>query len=72
MLSVELFLDRANISWERNVRRQVCSPVKHQGNPVLQPEYPWEESSVCLYGSILPKDTGTGFWMWYMATGRHG
>jgi hypothetical protein len=72
MSNVELFLDKTRISWERNVRRELCQPVKYEKNPVLQPEYPWEESYVCLYGSILPKINERGFFMWYMAAGKQG
>ncbi|MFA5865452.1 MAG: hypothetical protein WC975_12305 [Phycisphaerae bacterium] len=72
MSGVELFLDKSQISWERNIQRELCQPVKYDKNPVLLPEYPWEESYVCLYGSILPKKSERGFFMWYMAAGNHG
>ncbi len=71
-VETELFLDDARISWERNLGRELCRPVKYPKNPILQPEYPWEESFVSLYGSILPKESGRGFFMWYMAGGNHG
>ncbi len=66
MSDVELFLDRHRISWEHNVDRQLQHPRKHEGNPILAPEYPWEASYVTIYGSVLPR-AGGGMRMWYMS-----
>lgn len=63
----ELFLDRARISTERNLERCLCQPRKHPDNPIVRSEYPWEQMYITVYGSILPKDDGSGFGMWYMA-----
>lgn len=69
MSDIELFLDRERISWEYNLTRQLCQPVRVTDQPLLQPQYPWEESFVTLYGSILKKPDG-GLRMWYMAGAR--
>ena len=66
----ELFLDKKRISWEYNIERRLCQPVKHPGNPFLVREMPWEESFVTVYGSVLPKEDGTGYRMWYMSGAR--
>lgn len=62
----ELFLDRQEISWEYNVERRLQQPVRHHGNPILSPEYPWEQEYTTIYGSVLPMPEG-GFGMWYMS-----
>ena len=64
---IELFLDKYRISSEYNVERSLCQPVKHADNPIIVTEYPWEELYVSLYGSVIPKEDGTGFRMWYMS-----
>lgn len=66
MPHTELFLDGSQISWEYNVSRRLNPPVRLAGNPVLQPQYPWEESYVTIYGSVQPRADG-GWRMWYMA-----
>ena len=63
----ELFLDRARLSTERNLERCLCQPCKHADNPIIRSEHPWEQIYVTVYGSVLPKDDGSGFHMWYMA-----
>ena len=64
---IELFLDRTRISWEYNVDRCVQQPRKHEGNPILIGEHPWEELYVTMYGNVLPKEDGSGYRMWYSA-----
>jgi hypothetical protein len=64
--NLELFLDDELLSWEHNLKRQLCQPTKHPDNPILQPEQPWEETAITLYGSVLPREKG-GLAMWYMA-----
>ncbi|MBN1943469.1 MAG: hypothetical protein JW849_09285 [Phycisphaerae bacterium] len=64
--NLELFLDDELLSWEYNLARTLCQPTKHPANPILQPEQPWEETAITLYGSVLPREEG-GFAMWYMA-----
>ena len=49
--TVELLLDNEKISWEHNVERQLCQPVKHPNNPLLTAEHPWEESFLTLAGA---------------------
>jgi len=67
---IELFLDRNKISWEHNVQRRLCQPLKHPQNPILQREYPWEERFATLYGTILPNENGSGYRMWYMTAAK--
>ena len=64
---IELFLDNYRISWEYNLKRQLHKPEKVESNPILVSEYPWEELYVIIYGSVLPKEDGNGFRMWYQS-----
>ena len=63
---LELFLDRYRISWQYNVIRELNHPVRYEGNPILSPEHPWEQSFVQMYGNVLPR-AGGGYRMWYNA-----
>lgn len=72
---IELFLDDTRISWEYNLARRLQPPARHEHNPILTPEHPWEGSYVTIYGSVLPRQGGRGgFRMWYMsgANGMRG
>ena len=69
MTEIELFLDRHRISWEHNVDRHLNHPAKYEGNPILEPRHPWEDSYVTVYGSVLARGGG-GFGLWYMAGAR--
>jgi hypothetical protein len=64
--NVELFLDRHLIGWEENVERSLCKPEKLP-EPIIVSQYPWEQSYVTVYGSVLLKEDGSGFRMWYMS-----
>lgn len=66
-MDTELFLDCARVSTERNLERCLCQPHKHPDNPIVCSEYPWEQMYVTVYGSVLPKEDGSGLSMWYMA-----
>jgi len=38
---------------------------KDPRNPVIVPDRPWEGSTVYIYGTVLPRDDGSGWRMWY-------
>jgi hypothetical protein len=63
---IELFLDDQSISWEQNVERRLCRPSKC-AEPIVVSQHSWEQVYVTVYGSVLPKEDGSGFRMWYMA-----
>ena len=67
---IELFLDNEIISWTRNIRREIQQPQRHQGNPIITGEYPWEASHATIYGSVLYDDDKELFRMWYNAYGE--
>lgn len=67
---LELFLDDEMISWSQNIRRQVLSPSKFVGNPVVRPEFPWEEEFTTISGTVLWDDQKRLFRMWYNAYGK--
>lgn len=48
---------------------QLHQPVKHEKNPILLPEYPWEGRAIFLNGSVLrPLRTGDELWIYYGST----
>lgn len=66
---LELFLDATNLSYCRNIRREVVRPVLHARNPVLRREHPWEASHVAMYGGVHFDEARQRFRMWYNAFG---
>ncbi len=68
-LGIELFLDDEMIAYTRNVRRDICQPLKHENNPIITSEYPWESRHVTVYGSVLPDKERGVLRMWYNAYG---
>ena len=70
MVFKHLFIDDTWIAETQSVHRRVGVPAKHPANPLIVPEYPWEEGGICLYGSVL--DDGGIFRMWYQVYGRGG
>jgi hypothetical protein len=66
-VETELFLDDDAISIARNIVRRLETPHRHQQNPLLVGQHPWEASWITLYGSVLSSESDTGFRMWYMA-----
>lgn len=67
---IELFLDDEMIAWTRNIRREIQPARRHEANPVITREHPWEASYATIYGSVLYDDEGDVFRMWYNAYGE--
>jgi hypothetical protein len=63
---IELFLDTHRISTTYNVQRRLCQPVKHEENPIVISEHPWEHLYVHVFGNVMPKEDGRGYRMWYI------
>jgi hypothetical protein len=62
---LELFLDTHLLSWEHNAQRVLQQPVRHERNPLLRCEYPWETQYIG-YGSVVQRHDGK-FGVWYMS-----
>lgn len=62
----QLFLDDALVARRENVRRQVVPALK-LGEPVLEPDRPWESGSA-VFGTVL-QDGGL-LKMWYLGGGH--
>jgi len=59
----QLFVDDALIEYSNNLQRRYWSPER--AGVVLEPDKPWEQRCLILYGSVI-KDPVTGnFKMWY-------
>lgn len=63
-MSTILFLDDRDLDSRRGLDRRTVLPVRHPDNPLMRPEYDWEE------GTVIPltvlRDEKTGMWrMWY-------
>lgn len=66
-----LFLDDNDLASRRGLDRRTALPVRHTDNPVMRPQYDWEE------GAVLPltvlRDGKTGSWrMWYQISKSYG
>jgi hypothetical protein len=65
----ELFVDDARLARREGVNRVVHAAAK-LARPVLEPDRPWEEGRVYLYGTVH-REAATGeFRMWYAAPAR--
>jgi hypothetical protein len=60
-----LFVDDYLVAHKDNVTRTYHPFEKHAGNPVLNPDRPWEGRNAYVYGSVLPAEDGRGYRMWY-------
>jgi hypothetical protein len=63
---IELFLDDYRLSTQYNVQRRLCQPIKHEDNPIVASEHPWEHLYVQVFGNVMPKEDGSGYRMWYI------
>lgn len=63
-----LFLDDHYLAKSENVGRRVHAVKKHEQNPLLWPEEPWEGAVAVIYGSVI-RD-GDRYRMWYHTDGR--
>ncbi len=60
-----LFVDDHAVAQKENVTRVYHPFTKHDQNPIMIADKPWEGSTVYLYGTVLPAEDGTGYRMWY-------
>jgi len=67
----QLFCDDAMIAGKTGITRTQHSPRKHDNNPLIVPEHPWESQSVLLYGGVIHDAHTDRFRMWYLAWGKH-
>lgn len=67
-----LFLDDAHIDTLRGVTRRAHAAVRHAGNPVLSPAFPWEAARLQLYGGcIIFNPERRRYGMYYIAQAGH-
>ncbi len=61
----QLFVDNYLVAEASFVRRTVHQPVKHEGNPIMVDQEPWEKEKKVILLQVL-RDAETGkFRMWY-------
>lgn len=63
----KLFADDRHVAEREHVTRTYHAFEKHPDNPLLLADQPWEGSTVYLYGTVLPEESGKGYRMWYHA-----
>lgn len=63
----QLFLDDWIIDRRENLEREIGTPRKYSGNPVLLRDKPWEASRCDLYGSVVFHPTGKRLQLFYSA-----
>ncbi len=61
----KLFVDDHFVANKENVNRVYHDFEKHQDNPLLSADKPWEGSTAYIYGTVLPSEDGDGYRMWY-------
>lgn len=64
----QLFIDDWLIESSTGLTRTFHTAVKHEANPLLKPERPWEIPAVLLSGSVIydPARTADRFRIWYL------
>ncbi|MCF6286258.1 MAG: hypothetical protein L3K26_13875 [Candidatus Hydrogenedentes bacterium] len=60
-----LFVADHAVAHKENVTRAYHAFEKHDTNPVLSADKPWEGSIAYVYGTVLPAEKGDGYRMWY-------
>lgn len=61
----QLFIDDYLVESKTNLVRTYHEFAKDPRNPVMVADRPWEGTIVYIYGTVLPKEDGTGYRMWY-------
>ncbi len=61
----KLLVDDHFIAHKVNVSRVYHAFEKHEANPLLRADTPWEGTTSYLYGTVLPSEKGSGYRMWY-------
>ena len=65
--SWQLLVDDYLLDTKINIERTYHPFTKYAGNPLLVADKPWEGRTSYLYGTVLPKEHGAGYNMWYHA-----
>ena len=60
-----VFCDDAMLAHTENVWQSLHHPAKHEGNPVLVPDRPWEGYAVLQPGTVIHDEQDGCFKMWY-------
>lgn len=63
----QLFVDDHLIAESEHVTRKYHPLEKHPANPIMVPDRPWEGTNIYVYGTVLPRENGQGYRMWYHA-----
>ena len=63
----QLFLDDYMVARMDNVARQINQPIKHEANPVIVQELPWEKCFVSVYGTVIFDEHVGKYRCWYNA-----
>ena len=63
----QLFIDNFCMETLDGVRRRFHTARKHPGNPLMQPQMPWETDYIQMYGNVLFDTDHNRFRMWYSA-----
>jgi len=63
----QLFLDDAGLEVVSGLQRVVNRPVKHEKNPIVRPDRPWDKVRAQLHGSIIYRPDLKLYQMWYLA-----
>jgi hypothetical protein len=62
----QLFVDDALIAHQTLLERVVHSPVRSRHNPLLEPEMPWEGSSIEFIAGVYRDEASGQFRLWYV------
>lgn len=61
----QMFIDDHLIAETDNITRRLCSVEKYSGNPIVQPDRPWERDLAVPQGSVIYDDDEGIYKMWY-------
>ena len=62
-----LVIDDEHVSRMHRLKRTLHQPAPYGGNPVIQPDCPWERTMVSHYGTVLYDEALERFRFWYHA-----
>ena len=60
-----LFLDLTDLESADGFVRTVEPATKHEGNPIMVPDRPWESGRISLHGSVVRRPDDGRWQMWY-------
>lgn len=60
----QLFVDDYAVASRTRASRKYYAFKKHEANPIIVPDRPWEKDVVSVT-TVLPNEDGTGYRMWY-------